>query len=948
MNIPLIYKAGKINALFFRHFFLGVLLFSLAATGIALNPGPVDQYIHRHWTSRQGLPHNTVTSFARDNQGFIWLGTLKGLARFDGTQFLVFNSANTPALRNDSITALTVTPDGTLWIGTNGGGIVAFRHQRFFSYFEGNGLRSNFIRSITVKSDDNIYFGTEGGGIVRWNGKSFKTRTFAKFLAGNPIYSLFHDKKQSLHAGTGCGLLSIKNGKSSLLSIKNGLPGNTIRTVLEDSKGNLWAGSMNGLGLRPKSRKQFSPLSPRNILTHECIYSILEDKDGLIWVATGSGLKRLAPQKNGGFETQNLSLPFLSKSPVLSLFEDEAGTLWAGTGGNGFFSLRNSNFSLFNTEDGLSINHATAIHEDENGTLWIGTGGGGLNRLSNGAVSVLTTKDGLSSNFISAICSDKKGTLWIGTSGGLNSLANNSIKSYKKKGPSHNISNNTPHRTISALYIDSKGVLFTGSYGGGVNFYKNGKFHTPDSIMGQRLSNNVVLSLAGDITGSVWVGTKKGLYCIRNYHLMDFINQESLADFMIHDIHCDLAGDLWLATNNHGLLYWTGMNIFAYKSDPLFSGSGLYKIIKQSNGFLWLSSNSGLFTLNTMEFTRFARPKNKPIQYFHFEESLGLKRNAFSSGAGCLRKNGEIWLPGSNGITVFYPDTMPLRNNEIPVFIDKMINNGKSIFFKKEKKPLEHVFFDNGTIEFQFSALNLNGRENLNFKCSLAKTPDLIVIRENITNKRSITYSNLPSGDFRFSVSAGYGEKEWYQLGENKYYDFYMRSGSNWGETFIFILVFLTPIVLVIISKRRARLAQDEEMLKIFQDDVRYKTSAMSNKNSRKCLMDLVKLMTEEKLYLDPNITVGKLAKRLNVSKEHISQSINKGLYMNFNKFLNKYRIEDAKQMLKDPKKNQYVLLKIAHDVGFNSKSTFNAAFKKITGISPSEYKKKHQPNIKE
>lgn len=108
-------------------------------------------------------------------------------------------------------------------------------------------------------------------------------------------------------------------------------------------------------------------------------------------------------------------------------------------------------------------------------------------------------------------------------------------------------------------------------------------------------------------------------------------------------------------------------------------------------------------------------------------------------------------------------------------------------------------------------------------------------------------------------------------------------------------------------------------------------------------MLRLLRLMEEEKPYLDPDMSVIKMAKKMEVSKEHISQVVNRHFYMNFNQFLNKYRIEEAKKRLRDPAENRFVVLKIAYDVGFNSKSTFNTAFKKLTGMSPSRYREKYQ-----
>jgi AraC-like DNA-binding protein len=228
----------------------------------------------------------------------------------------------------------------------------------------------------------------------------------------------------------------------------------------------------------------------------------------------------------------------------------------------------------------------------------------------------------------------------------------------------------------------------------------------------------------------------------------------------------------------------------------------------------------------------------------------------------------------------------------------------------------------------------------MKFKCRLTGlSPVKCGTRQEIVHQKRIIYRDIPPGKYNFSVSAGNENKGW---GEAASYDFTIRYTISSIEGLILVLIFILPILLVVVSRHLERRAKTKEMLKIFQDDARYKTHVMTPKLLKKYMLQLLTVMKEEKPYLDPNMTVTKLAKRLGVSKEHISQIINQCFYMNFNQFLNKYRIEEAKERLKDPKESQYVVFKIALDVGFNSKSTFNTAFKKFTGMNPSQYRQKY------
>jgi AraC-like DNA-binding protein len=327
--------------------------------------------------------------------------------------------------------------------------------------------------------------------------------------------------------------------------------------------------------------------------------------------------------------------------------------------------------------------------------------------------------------------------------------------------------------------------------------------------------------------------------------------------------------------------------------------------------------------------------------YCRLLESDGLRTAVFSGSgqpAGWKATNSRLWLPTMEGVTIVDPADTPLKKKPgLTVIFEKLEADG--ITHLPHNIPV--LPSDTRSVSIYFSVLNFRGFENLKLKYYLVSTGGRVEEAVIDGAQKKLVLRDLEQAGYRFSLSAGNNEKGWSK--EPLHFSFSIKYRLPWQEMALFIFIACLAVSIVVALKILDRRNKEKHMMRIFKDDERYKTSGLKAKLVRKHMLQLLTLMEEEKLYLDPELSVTKLARCLGLAKEHISQIINQQFYMNFNQFLNKYRIEEAKKRLKDPKENQYVVLKIAYDVGFNSKSTFNTAFKKFTGMSPSQFREKHQ-----
>jgi ligand-binding sensor domain-containing protein/AraC-like DNA-binding protein len=946
-------------------FLIVVLACPLQVLGLDPN-APLDKYIRHHWTTRDGLPQNTIHSIVQDGSGYLWLGTDRGLVRFDGTGFNVLQKGNLPALKNNSITSLLIGRDGALWIGTYGGGVTCYKEGVFKNYSLNEGLTNLFINAIAEDKQQALWFATTGDGVFRLHDHRFTAITDAEGLSYNIASCLLSDSQGKLWVGTEKGLNCINNGRITIYTSANGLPGDYINTLFEDPRGYLWVGTATGAAFirnRPGDLPggRFVTITRADGLTDNFIRCISGDRGGNIWIGTNRGLNRIRAKALVERRTGNHNLPLehfrsedgFSDDMLLSLYEDRWGNVWVGTSGGGLNVLHSGTFGFYSEKDGLTGNYITAICEDAEHTLWIGSSSG-LNRFKAGKFTAYTEKDGLSSSDIQSLCADRAGNLWIGTINGLNRLKKGVFRVFTRR-------DGLSNQSIRSLYQDSKNNVWIGTFGGGLNRYRDGEFTYYDTSRG--LSDNFVLALQEDRYGNLWIGTNRGINCFDHRFFRHFGSQAGVPRGRVLDIYCDPEGVLWIATNDEGLIRYKNGLFAAFNRVGGFTDHAIYRILEDHQENLWLSSNGGIFSVSRRRLNWVLDNPGSFIDWYHFREEDGLKTPVCSGGfqpAGWKTSSGTIWFPTSKGIAVLdlgKPRFVVKKNPGIPDLPRESVVKGSETMpfphlavVRPLQVLIEKVVADNVTyqpgfpfklpagtnrIEFFFKVIDWVSPENLVFKYRL-QGYDQKWIRS--PYRKSVSYLDLPAGDYEFEIMARFADSSWSYNGASCFFSIQPSFNQTFWFYFLVTVVIALgvwggPRLLEIMARRRKIRAE------------KYKRSTLTIPKSKAYLERVLQLMNEEKPYLDSELSLQKLASRVEITKEDLSQVINEHLGCNFNNFINRYRIEEAQQKLLDPRENQFVLLKIAFDVGFNSKSVFNAAFKKFTGVSPSQYRKKHQKN---
>lgn len=362
------------------------------------------------FTKKDGLPDNSVFSISSDSQGNVWIGTHNGLSRFTQGKFTTIDLKGTPG--GNFIRSIYVGRKGTVWIGSDGGGLCRLGRDGLRWYTAKDGLTDETVWALYEDAAGTLWIGTSNGGLDRLANSQITHFTAKDGLSGSGVQAIFEGSAGNLWIGsTDGGLNSLRQGAFATLSKQEGLATDVALSAYQDKEGALWIGSDAGLQRWKDGR--LSLYTTRTGLPDNFVFSVTQDGSGTIWAGTRHGLAHLAGQR---FEPVH-GVQGLQGDAVLCTYTDRKGELWIGTRG-GLMHYDGTNFTTYTTRDGLSTNFVQSIYQDQAGVLWVGTNGGGLNRFSDGRFSSYSTRTGLSNDTVWALAGDSDGSLWIATNGG--------------------------------------------------------------------------------------------------------------------------------------------------------------------------------------------------------------------------------------------------------------------------------------------------------------------------------------------------------------------------------------------------------------------------------------------------------------------------------------------------------------------------------------------------
>jgi signal transduction histidine kinase/ligand-binding sensor domain-containing protein len=713
------------------------------------------------WGAGQGLlPDDSVLALTQTRDGYLWLGTLNGMVRFDGVRFTVFDESNTPKLPSIKIVRLFEDSRRNLWVGTDTAGAALIAQGRVEPLDIGRGRRKGHLVSVCEDSTGAVWLLTEDGQLGRYaNGQ------LEKIMA------------------RGAG-----------------------RSVIADKSGMVWIGIENRiLGVDPAAIRSAASLPATNgPEVRERLDLLLASRAGGYWCLADGIIRKYSGTK---VESDLGSYPWINRlDTVKAACEDSAGHLIVGTGGKSgqgiFWFDAQGHFARICTTNGLTSDSVYALQADADGNLWVGMDAGGLDRvrpkvfkvLEEGAVAQSLCpddqggvwmsikdknfsywKDGLLRSVHSfpdvmrqlnptAILADRHQQVWgvarPAYGSGLFRLEDGLFR------PAMNVAYSP---VMSILFADHTNQLWVGTEGG-LGFWDGSQVQMLTTAAG--LSANNVHAIAEDHEGDLWIGTELGgLNRLHQGHFTPFRPSQDFPSDNISSLYVDAQDVLWIGTMGNGLIrfrdgkathYWTQNGLIANSIDYM---------IEDDEGCLWIGSNAGLMRVSKKDLNDFAAGAMAGVFCRGYDKRDGLPSAECTFGsqpAAARSSDGTLWFPTHAGVV--YANPADIHSNTIPppVVIEQVLTEEQEQNTNgPHAAPPAAVTLAAGTeqLEIHYTSLNLGAADRARFRYQLSRRDGRTGQWEEAGARRFARYEALRPGLYVFQVQACNEDGVWNRTG---------------------------------------------------------------------------------------------------------------------------------------------------------------------------------------
>ncbi len=739
--------------------FLWLLTPCLPAQGVDSSELGQTPIIHS-WGTEAGLPQNTVTAIVQDRDGYMWLGTRDGLARFDGVQFKVFGLEK--GLPSVDISCLFEDHQGILWIGTYGAGLCRMRQGQIEIMADpGRHPGSDTITCLAEDATGQLWVGTSGGLRFCRAGKMVDAPAFTNLLH-SPIHSLLRsrDGKTMWIASVSYGLMRESEGRLKSCPGPAGHEKVVGRCLFEDHLGRLWVGIGNGAVLC-RDNDQWRIFDETNGLPFAYVTSITEDAGGTIWAGSlDAGLYRFDGARFNPIQRAD----GLSAEDIRSLYCDHEDNLWVGTRTGGLNRLSKRHLLVVGSAQGLTNDFTRSVAQTTNGTLWVGTVGGslyygGLSGFQPFRPEPVGAQIYYYAN-VDPVLTAPDGSLWWGGNGALLAWKDNQLTCYTNESWIQNVS-------VTALQNDRHGGIWIGTSGGQLVHLQQGHFHE----FPKQLTRAAITSLAVQPDGSLWVGAAAGgVKRVREGTNTVLAIASELASTAISTLHLDGDGTLWIGTAGGGLSCWQNGKITNFTPKEGLAARTVSQIVEDDHGFLWLGCNSGIYKVSKRDLTNCASGNLPFVHSRSFGITDGMLASECSGGfcpAGLKTKSGLICISTVRGLVFIDPSEPGHTNTPPKVLLEELRVNEEPQTLASDgrdansESTTRRLIMAPGKrdLAIDYTAVEFSAPEKIGFRYKLEG-------QDNGTNWSEPTAQrtfkqHIPPGDYVFHVQACNADGVW-------------------------------------------------------------------------------------------------------------------------------------------------------------------------------------------
>lgn len=699
----------------------------------------MSQYVRERWGAKSGFPSGPVYGITQTADGYLWIGTEKGLVRFDGVNFRIFDESNAEGVPAGPILGLTADVEGNLWIRLPNGHLLRYGDGKFDDVTLAlERPEVGVIAMCRGKDGEALFWGLISGPFEYRRGKF---STMAQMPAGLNllVISMAETRDGTIWLGTrDSGLFQLKganvwSGPKVFLDPK-------INALLAEDNQELWMGTDNGLARWTGT--EFVKTGLVSSLKHVQVFAMAQDPQSNIWVGTSNGLFRIDKLGAARIEQRNGTTP---SDAVTAVFEDREGNIWTGSK-QGLERLSDGAFTTYSELEGLPSDSNGPVYVDGQGRTWFAPLEGGLYWLKDGRVGRVTN-DGLDRDVVYSIDGDKDG-LWFGRQrGGLTHLRDEgdsfSTETYSR-------AEGLAQNSIYAVHENRDGTVWAATLNEGVSRFRNGAFETYTTAKGLR--SNSVSAIAESADGTMWFGTPSGLNKLSKEQWFPYTVKDGLPSDDVNSLFEDSTGVLWVGTAK-GLAYIRAGRVSVPGEMSQALHEPILGIEEDQSGGLWIATANHVVRCNRDKLLK-GRVGSGDVREYGLSDGLrgteGVKRNR----SVVKDQLGRIWVSMNAGLSVVDPARVTSSSPPTIVHIESVSGDGGPLDLQG---PIR-IPAANQRVTFSFVGLSLSAPERIRFKYKLdgfdQGWSDPVSVRE-------ATYTNLDARSYRFHVKASNRDGLW-------------------------------------------------------------------------------------------------------------------------------------------------------------------------------------------